>query len=260
MTQRKIFLKRIPISILLTWVLLLITETTWAFPKYLSDYFAQRHTSLPTKASWQEYMKDNKKLFPPIIEDKTQIYVVINKEKISFKEKTLSIDVSSRQFFIPAPLEKAKETLSKPSLFEHMYGLDGPSQIGASQYDGGDHLIEFKAHILKTLPIIPDQDYILNYKWSQDKELWFQNVTQVKENSPFALRSTLIVLEPYQQGTLFREVGIVYLKSALLRALGGPIRTMVKGELKKLSKSFKCTVTSTDHLNKKIAKKCWEES
>lgn len=242
---------------LLVWTTLLITETAWTFPKYLSDYFANLHTELLTKASWQEYIKTNQDLFPSV-EDKNQIYVVIKNKKVSFKEKTLGIDISSRQFFIPVTLKKAKETLSKPSLFEHMYGLDGPSQIGTAKRKEG-HSLEFQAHILKTLPIIPDQNYVLNYKWSQDKNLWFQNVTQVKENSPFALRSTLIVLEPYQQGTLVREVGIVYLKSALLRALGGPIRSMVKNELKKLSKSFKCTAMSEDHLSEETAKKCWKE-
>ncbi len=260
--MRKKPLKHFPTCTLLAFSLLFITKTSWTFPKYLSDYFIQRHTPLLNKDAWQKYVRDNKKLFPPI-ENKSQIDVVIQKEKVSFKdnkEKTLSIDVSSRQFFIPVPLEKAKETLSKPSLFQHMYGLDGPSQVGTPEYEKkGGFSIQFQAHIIKTLPIIPDQDYILSYKWSQDKGLWFQHVTQVKEASPFALRSTLIVLEPYQQGTLVREVGIVYLKSALLKALGGPIRSMLKSELKKLSKSFKCTVTSTDHLSKDIAKKCWEK-
>ncbi len=238
-------------------LLCLVASSAFATPKKeLSEKMGSILDTLMTESSWKDFLNNNKNLFPEINESSPTSVIVV-KNDVEAKGDMFSVGTSYRQIFMKATPERVKTLLSRPDLFETIYELDKET-APSSNLQSGDKLPEtFIATIYKRLPsILPDQDYSLSYTTKVNGSIWFQRVTQVEDKTDFALRETLLAVEPYKSGTVFREIGKLYPLQWVIRAIGPQLRSITKSELEKLSRGMICIAESNEPLSKELAAKC----
>lgn len=246
-------------------VLLLISSLggkCWAaIPrKEIVEGINTQYTRLQDSKAWMDFAAENSNYFPNPEKDSNLVVNVV-KEDFEYKSDVYAIGTSYRQSVVNASPTKVKTLLSRPDVFQELYGLDKPTAPDATLQAGDALPATFDAHIYKKLPaVLPDQDYTMRYTSKQDGEKWYQRVTLVEDKGDFALRETLIVVEPYKGKTIFREIGKVYPLQWAMRALGPQIRLITRSELTKISKSFQCAAESPEPISKQLAKDCWNKS
>lgn len=242
--------------------LLFSTSTAMAATpkKELTAILDSQYKELQSSQKWSEFVLKNKEYFPDPTK-KSDLVVNVIKEELDYKGDTYNIGTSFRQVTLNASLERVKTLLSRPDIFKELYGLDEPTAPDSNLQPGAQLPAEFEARIYKRLPsVLPDQDYRLRYVSNQDGNVWFQRVTLVEDKTDFALRETLVIVEPVDGKVVFREIGKLYPLQWSIRALGPQLRMITKSELTKVSKAFKCAVESSEPISKELAKTCWNNA
>ncbi len=188
--------------------------------------------------------------------------VTVTKQNMKIDGKRWTLGRGSIRVLIKAPIDKVKKLLTSPSYFQSIYNLDAPCVINedirkkadlTSSYSG-----DFLARIYKRVPVFEDQDYILSYKSFQKDSFWFQRASLVKDLKNFALRDSIQILQSVDKDTtIFREISLLYLRRWYLRLLGPQVRGVVRKELRKVAKNFKCIAESSNENLQAISKECW---
>ena len=188
--------------------------------------------------------------------------VTVTKQNMMIDGKRWTIGSSSMRVLIKAPIDKVKKLLTSPSHFQSIYNLDAPcivdevlkAKAKLTSSPSGD----FLARIHKRVPVFEDQDYILSYKSFQKDSFWFQRASLVKDLKDFALRDSIQIVQSVDENTtIFREISLLYLQRWYLRLLGPQVRGVVRKELQKVAKSFKCIAESSNENLQAISKECW---
>jgi hypothetical protein len=244
-------------NIIFAITLISVTALASTPKKELSEKMGSILDSISTETAWKDFVSKNKNLFPEINDKTPAVSVVVVKDEVEAKDESFSIGTAYRQVLVKTTPERMKTLLSRPDLFQTLYGLDKES-APASNLQPGEKLPDtFEAHIFKRLPsVLPDQEYTLKYSAKTDGSVWFQRVTQVEDKSDFALRETLLAVETTPQGTVFREIGKMYPLGWFIRAMGAELRKITKSELEKVSTGLICMAESKEPLSKELATKC----
>lgn len=223
--------------------------------KLLADELNQRLTRLTDAQEWKKFVEAENKLFSEP-NPSSDVTVKIDRHEVKVDGETFATGLVHRQTYIKAPFKRVREILTSPQLFEALYGLS------ASTSAEGQDPEHFQARILKKVPLIQDQDFVLDYKAKTEGEIWFQRVRQVYEEKPFAIRDNLVAVTPSgSDGVVFREVGYVYPLKWWVRAMGAEMRSIMKVELLSITKSLKCAAESDiTPVTVELAKKCFESS
>lgn len=239
-------------------LILALPSFAYAIPKKeLSEKMGSALDTISNEIAWKDFTSKNPKLFPETSEKAAAISVVVEKDDVEAKGNIFTVGTAYRQVIVKASTDRVKAMLCRPDLFQIMYGLDRESAPDSNLQTGDKLPDTFEATIFKRLPsVLPDQEYKLKYTAKTDGSLWFQRVTQIEDKSDFALRETLVVVEPTKTGAVFREVGKLYPLGWLVRTMGPQLRAITKSELEKVSVGFICMAESTEPLSKELATKC----
>ena len=197
----------------------------------------------------------------PTIRD-NPLNVTVTKQNMMIDGKRWTIGKSSMQVLIKAPIDKVKKLLTSPHHFQSIYNLDAPCVIDevikAKAKLTSSPTGDFVARIYKRVPVFEDQDYILSYRSFQKDAFWFQRASLVKDLKDFALRDSLQIVQSVDENTtIFREISLLYLQRWYLRLLGPQVRGVVRKELQKVAKSFKCIAESSNENLQVISRQCW---
>ena len=188
--------------------------------------------------------------------------VTVTKQNIMIDGKKWTLGKGSIRVLIKAPIDKVKRLLTSPVHFQSIYNLDAPCTVDedlkVKAHLKSSHSGDFLARIYKRVPVFEDQDYVLSYKSFQKDSFWFQRASLVKDLKNFALRDSIQILQSVDKDTtIFREISLLYLRRWYLRLLGPQVRGVVKKELQKVAKSFKCIAESSNKDLQVISKECW---
>lgn len=224
--------------------------TLAAIPKNeIQTAIAEKLNTYQTAESWREFVKSAPSGYPAEVKKMT---AETDKFTLKLGGDTYTLGIGYRQVFMKADLGRVKQILTDTALWKNLYGLDAEATV-----DGGTRE-RFKARIFKKVPVISDQDYILEYREFEDGGLWFQRAVQAEDKKEFALRDNLKTLERVEGGTLLREVSLVYILRWYLRALGPQVRSTMESEITKLNHAIKCTAESAKPVTKELAGECWK--
>lgn len=201
---------------------------------------------LQTATSWKEFVKTNEKAFPSLDKGPS---VVVDKLIFELDGETYTFGVGYRQVFLKTDIGRVKKILNSPGIWKDLYGLDADAAVEGA----GD---SFKARIFKKIPVVSDQDYVLDYKNFDEGGVWFQRAKQFSDKNEFALRDNLKALEKVDGGVVYREYALVYVLRWYLRALGPQMRSIMETELAKANVAFKCMAESTKEVSADLAKEC----
>jgi hypothetical protein len=218
--------------------------------KEIQSAIGEKLNQIQNAETWKTFLKENSDKFPPIEGGGT---VKVDKLALQIKGETFTLGLGFRQVFLKTTMERAKSLMNSPALFRYLYGLDAESKVDQESDT-------FRARIFKKVPILSDQDYVLEYKSFQDKDIWFQRASQVEDKKDFALRDNLKTLEPVKDGVVFREISYVYILRWYLRALGPKVRSVMVTELEKVNHSVKCTAESEKPVSNELATDCWQKA
>jgi hypothetical protein len=236
-------------AILLLIFVLLANSGYAAIPeKEIQTAIGERLNKLQSETAWREYIKTNADKFPSDFKRET---VLVDKSPLEVAGDSFTLGIGYRQFFMKTKMERAKKIMNSPELFKDLFGLDEDSKFG----EVGE---VFKARIFKKVPVLSNQDYILQYEGRTDGKIWFQRAKQAEDRKNFAIRDNLKALEEVGGGVLFREVSLVYILRWYLRAAGPQVRSIMEKEMVKLNDSVKCAAESEKPLTKELAAECWK--
>lgn len=229
--------------------------------KQITEKISNKLDAIATADKWKEFLAKSEELFPKTSKSNDKTSVVVKKEELNVDDSFFTLGVGYRQTFIHAPLEKVKKILNSPELFKDLYGLDASSDVDELNGKGKpEDRIYFRARIFKTVPLIPNQDYVLDYTNLNEKGLWIQRAKLHKDNEHFALRDNLKVLEPSEGGTIFREVSIIYALRWYVRFFGPSVRKVMDEELAKITDSVRCLAEKEGEPTKTTAAECWKKA
>ena len=188
--------------------------------------------------------------------------VTVIRQSMMIDGKKWTLGKGSIRVVIKAPIDKVRKLLTSPAHFQSIYNLDAPcvvdEDIKAKAKLTSSPSGDFLARIYKRVPIFEDQDYILSYKAFQKDSFWFQHASLVKDLKDFALRDSIQILQPLDKNTtIFREISLLYLRRWYLRLLGPQVRGVVRKELQKVAKNFKCIAESSNENLQAVSKECW---
>lgn len=222
--------------------------------KQIESTIERRFEDLMSDEAWTSFVKNHSEYFPKISEVPNN--VVVEKEILKIDGKSYSLGMGYRQVFLKTSLEHAKKVINAPHLFKSLFGLD---EAGVIKSDKALDLNNYRGRITKKIPVLPDQDYVLEYRAKQPGKIWFQRANLVPDKEDFALRDNLKSLEAVEGGVVFREIAMVYVTKWWVQVLGQQVRDIMKVELKKLNESIKCAVEhKAATLTEDQAKECWE--
>ena len=186
--------------------------------------------------------------------------VTVKKQDVIVEGRRWTLGKSYMRVLIKSPIDKVKKLLTSPEHFQSIYRLDAPTLVKGefkkeiNKLKSGD----FLARIYKEVPVFEDQDYILSYRSFQQGIFWFQRASLVKDLKNFALRNSIQILQPIDDNTtVFREISLIYLLRWYLRLLGPQVRGVVRSELQKLAKAFKCISESSANNLQLASRQCW---
>ena len=188
--------------------------------------------------------------------------VTVTKQNMMIDGKRWTLGKGSMRVLIKAPIDKVKKLLTSPNHFQSIYNLDAPCVVNEdikaraelTSSPSGD----FLARIYKRVPVFEDQDYILSYTSFQKDSFWFQRASLAKDLKDFALRDSIQIVQSVDENTtIFREISLLYLRRWYLRLLGPQVRGVVRKELQKVARSFKCIAESSNENLQATSKECW---
>ncbi|MEQ1877504.1 MAG: hypothetical protein ABL958_12735 [Bdellovibrionia bacterium] len=233
-------------------IVLLANGASAAIPeKEILSAIGSKISQLETAGAWRDFVKAKPDTFPLVKQGEST--VVVDKMTLELKGDTFTLGIGSRQMFLKAAFERVKKILNSPVYWKYLYGLDADANIG----EPGD---VFKARIFKTIPVVSDQDYTLEYRNFENGGVWFQRAKQDSDKNEFALRDNLKALEKVDGGTLYREYSIVYVLRWYLRALGPQMRSVMEKELAKINVSMRCMAESPKELSLELAQVCGKDA
>jgi len=222
-----------------------------------------RLDALANRVAWAAFVNRFPERFPPAASTSGDGVVHAEEEDFELGGRHFAVGIGYRQVLIRAPLARVRRMLSSPDLFKDLYGLDADATVGGLTGDRieREHVREFRARILKRLPVLPDQDYMLRYSGSDDGPAWFQRVRLVEDLEGFALRANLQVLEPVNGGVVLRSISMLYPRDWLVRALTTQIRAVTRTELAKMNATERCAAENpAPRLTPAIAAACWAQA
>lgn len=228
--------------------------------KLLTENIGKKLDLLAPPEKWQNFVKENETLFPKTGKSNDKTHVIVRKEEMLVDGDSYTLGVGYRQTFIKAPITKVKQILNTPELFKSLYGLDANADVEPIQDKKRENVTAFKARIFKHVPLVPDQDYVLDYENKEVENLWVQRAKLHKDNSRFALRDNLKVLESSQGGTIFREVSVIYALKWYVRFFGPGVRDVMTKETVKITDAVKCLAESEKEPTSELAESCWKIS
>jgi len=229
--------------------------------KLITEHISKKISAVASPEKWKDFVKNNEKLFPPTSKNNPEIHVIVQKEELNIDGDSYTLGVGYRQSFIKAPIERVKKILSTPSIFKSLYGLDAPAEIDSTGSKmRSDSNKKFQARIFKQVPLMPNQDYILEYNNDDFSDLFLQRTKLVKDREKFGLRENLMVLESASGGTILREVSVLYALKWYVRFFGPSVREVTNKELAKITESVKCLAESGKEINDEAAGECWKIS
>ena len=229
--------------------------------KQITESIGKKLDAISSPEAWREFLEKNLDAFPKMTSKDDQTNVVVKKEELDVDGSFFTLGVGYRQTFVHAPIAKVKKILNSPELFKELYGLDENSDIDeVGGKDKPEDRTSFRARIFKNVPLIPNQDYVLDYKNSNGGGLWIQRAKLSKDNTRFALRDNLKVLESIDGGTIFREVSVIYALKWYVRFFGPSVRKVMNEELAKITDSVRCLAEQDSEPTTEAAALCWKKS
>ncbi len=227
--------------------------------KSIAEHMAKKLDELSSPQKWEDFVSKNGKLFPKLTKEAEKSFVIVQKEELDVQGSSYTLGVGYRQIFIKAPILRVKQILNSPELFKDLYGLDADANTdGISQPEKREELTSFKARIYKKVPLVPNQDYILAYHNEAVGPLWIQRAKLDVDNEHFALRDNLKVLVATKEGTIFREISMIYALKWYVRFFGPGVRDVMTKELGKISNAVKCLAENGKEVNSANAAECWK--
>lgn len=214
-------------------------------------YFDSRLNLLTCPIKFKEFVEQNTDCFPTVSREHPTS-VRVNKQKVILDGKKVALGVSYLQVLIEAPPVYVQTLLETPEWYQSLYALDRSAYMGPPTENGS-----FKAYIYKKIPVIPNQEFVLDYSRTVLGELWFQRGRLHEDRRNFALRDNLRVLEPVPGGVILREISFVYPLKWWARALYPAIRGVMKKELSQIAAVLKCAAEKRLPFTKEIANACW---
>lgn len=247
-------------------LLLLQGSLAHAIPRQaITDYMNGFLSKIASPEEYKTFLTKNPLAFPEI-KDPNIVNVITERLEVPFEGDTYTLGIGYRQFQVKCSYERAKKLLNSPELFKSLYGLDGDSKVDIESSEIAQQTADqesFQARIMKSVPVISNQDFILQYSNSFYDPFWFQRAKLVVDKADFALRDnlkTIEVLKGTKDSVVMREISMVYILRWYLRALGPQVRSIMKSELERLSRAEKCTLESDQQLSHELAKSCWIKS
>jgi hypothetical protein len=229
--------------------------------KQITEGIGKKLDAIASAEKWKDFLNKSQELFPKTSKSNDKTSVVVKKEELDIDGSFFTLGVGYRQTFIHAPLAKVKKILNSPELFKDLYGLDASSDVDDLNGKGKpEERIYFRARIFKTVPLIPNQDYVLDYTNSNEKGFWIQRAKLHKDNEHFALRDNLKVLESSDGGTIFREISMLYALKWYVRFFGPSVRKVMDEELAKITDSVRCLAERDGDPTNAAAADCWKKS
>lgn len=224
--------------------------------KEILEIFNQRLNDLATPESFKKFTKNQSK-FPDLKKENLSENpsVTSEKEEIKVSGDTFTINIAYRQVALKSDNSSFLKSLwAEPKLFQKIYKLDSDATID----EPGSSASRFKAHIYKKIPALPDQDFTLEYTTTHKDNFTFVRAKLVKDETGFALRDNLKVLEETKDGLVVREISYFYPLKWYVRALGPTARSTMRSELNKISRVEKCLTEESSHFppSDEIIKNC----
>lgn len=236
---------------------LTITYVRASTEKKLQKYFDETIEAISTAKGWSDFLKQKTEAFPTV--DKSKTFVKVEKEEIKIDGETFTIGIGYRQALINTSFEKIKRILNSPELFKNLFFLDKTAVIDETYKEITKQEKDqetFRARIFKSVPLISNQDYVLEYKNFKDQDYWFQRARLVKDAENFAVRDNIKVLENTENGIVFREVSYVYVLRWYVRAMGPSMRSIMHKEMIPITNSLKC-LAEKEEVSEVQALNCW---
>jgi len=188
---------------------------------------------------WQDFKRENADLFP---QDDCGEWVVVRKEKMALETgESVAVGVAYSQVFIPAAMDRVMRYLGTTRWFRELYNLDACAVI-ASPCPGTDDAV--RARIFKRVPLLPDQDFVLELTWTRQKDIRFQRGRLVEDRKRFAVRDNLKILVPEGEGVIYREISLVYPRRWWARAAGPTFRSVMRREVREMVAVLRCVISA----------------
>jgi hypothetical protein len=217
----------------------------------ITEEVNKEFTQLADLESWKAFLDDHPELFP---KNNSEVFVKVEKKDLKAGGGSYTVGMGYRQVFIKADIQKVKDILNNPDGFRYLYGLDADSKVDEKKGD------KFRARIYKKVPLVADQDYVLEYSSHQDGPVWFQRAKLVEDKKDFALRDNLKALESVEGGVIFREISMVYILKWYGKLFGPQARGIMEKELKKITLATKCAAENPTPFTTEIAQSCWQSA
>lgn len=241
------------IAIIVMMACLVSLSVSAAIPKQqISERFRSEYKDLSTPQGWKSFLQKNTEHFP-LDAESLKGSVIVVKDQIEIEGDKFVFGTAYRQIKLASSLARIKEILQRPDVFKELFSLDEEAHPSVNPLNLP---LNFTARIKKHLPIVPDQNYDLQYTLKDMGDFVFQTVEQVQDVEDFAIRETLVVLQKEADGVIFREVGRVMPLSWTMRALGAQLRQITKSELTKINTALKCLAESSKPISDKLAADC----
>lgn len=210
--------------------------------KQILEIFNQRLNDLANPESFKKFYTENPSKFPDL--EKENPSVTSEKEEIEVSDDTFTINIAYRQVALKSENSSFLKSLwAEPKLFQKIYKLDSDAIVD----EPGSTASSFKAHIYKKIPALPDQDFTLEYTTTHKDNFTFVRAKLVKDETGFALRDNLKVLEKTKDGLVVREISYFYPLKWYVRFLGPTARSTMRSELNKISVVEKCLTEESSH-------------
>jgi len=213
-------------------------------------------------------------------QSENQVSVLVKPEEIQIKNEKYTLGLAIKAVKVDLPMDKVKRILSTPKLYQSIYNIDAPADLGFLP-----DFSSFRARIFKKIPVLSNQDYVLDYKPTQVGETWFLRAKLHKDNEDFALRDNLTMVNTTtansvvvnniasqsDKTTQIIEVSYVYILNTLARLAGPQTRKIMQTEIRKAALAFAC-ICDNEEIKKSeersevfntlisaAAKDCWKK-
>ena len=227
---------------------------------------------------WEEFIKKNSQLCGQVNTKSNYSHVEVIDQNREIEGQTIRVGLGCRTVFILAKPSTVVTVVDSPQFFQSLYGLDKPAverEITPSTHEitlpqnkvNADQAVQtpknnsvpYEARIFKLVPGIETQDYTLKYESHWENLVWIGSAKMTKDAKNFAVRHNVKIIEPFENGSVYREVALFVPIRWWVKLFSGLTQKVTKQELKKLNFSIKCAaekVEKGEPMSDSIGKLC----
>lgn len=190
---------------------------------------------LESYSGWKNLAKLSPKTLVKLSAKNPGPVISVEEREVELDGKTYTIGFGIHSVFIAAGPKTVVQILTEPRYFHKLFDLDKAADQFPDRKKNS-----FRARIYKLVPGIETQDYVLSYRGKWKGTRWIQRARQLRDESGFALRDNIKIIEPVKGGSIHREVSIIYPLRWWARLFNGVMQKVTRRELAKVSGAIKC--------------------